>query len=65
MLWSNIGYILVALRISKVIALWLNSYNPCLTFDPSNALHSGQGFFLPNLVAGGHFWVFWPLVDID
>ena len=26
-----------------------------LTFDPSNALHSGQGFFPPNLVAIGHF----------
>ena len=26
-----------------------------MTFDPSNALHSGQGFFPPNLVAIGHF----------
>ena len=24
---------------------------PCMTFDHSNALHFGQGFFLPNLVA--------------
>ena len=27
-----------------------------MTFDPSNALHFGQGFFLPNLVAIGHFY---------
>ena len=34
-----------------------------MTFDPSNALHFGQGFFLPNLVAIGHFLAIWPLVD--
>ena len=27
-----------------------------MTFDPSNALRSGQGFFSPNLVAIGHFY---------
>ena len=26
-----------------------------MTFDPSNALRFGQEFFLPNLVATGHF----------
>ena len=31
-----------------------------MTFDPSNALHSGQGFFPPNLVTIGHFWANWP-----
>ena len=34
-----------------------------MTFDCSNALCSGQGFFLPNLVAIGHFWAIWPLID--
>ena len=36
---------------------------PHMTFDPSNVLLLGQGFFLPNLVTVGHSWVFWPLVD--
>ena len=32
---------------------------------PINELHSesGLGFFPPNLVATGHFWGIWPLVD--
>ena len=34
-----------------------------MTFDPSNALRIGQGFFPPNLVVIGHFWAVWPLVD--
>ena len=34
-----------------------------MTFDPRNALHFGQGFFQPNLVAIGHFKAIWPLVD--
>ena len=34
-----------------------------MTFDPSKALHSGQGFFPPNLVAIGHCWANWPLLD--
>ena len=34
-----------------------------MTCDPSNALCSGRGFFLPNLVATGHFLAIWPLVD--
>ena len=34
-----------------------------MTFDPSNALHSGQGFFPPNLVAIGHCYANWPLLD--
>ena len=28
-------------------------FDPCMTFDPGNALHLSQGFFLPNLVAIG------------
>ena len=39
--------------ISKPFDLWLNPDDPCMTFDASNALHSGQGFFPPNLVAIG------------
>ena len=35
----------------------------CMTSDPINALHSGQEFFLPNLVAIRHSWAVWPLVD--
>ena len=37
--------------------LWLTLADPCMTFDPSNALRSlrfGQGFFPPNLVVMGH-----------
>ena len=34
-----------------------------MTFDPSNVLHFGQGFFLSYLVARGHFYAIWPLVD--
>ena len=34
-----------------------------MTFDPSNALHFGQGFFLANLVAIGDFLSIWPLVE--
>ena len=37
--------------ISKQLHLYLNQGDPYLTFDPNNALHSGQGLFLPNLVA--------------
>ena len=36
------------------IALWLTPDDPCMAFDPMNALHSVQGVFLPNLVAKGH-----------
>ena len=50
--------------ISKLFDLvdpsWLH-----MTFDPSNALHFSQGFFLPNLVVIRHFWAIWPLVDPD
>ena len=49
--------------ISKPFDLWLTSADPCMTFDPSNALHSSQGFFPPNLVAVGHCWANWPLLD--
>ena len=43
-----------------IIRQHLSNVCPCvyynsMTFDPSNALHSGQGFFPPNLVAIGHF----------
>ena len=34
-----------------VFDLWLTLADPYMTFDPSNVLHFGQGFFLPNLVA--------------
>ena len=34
--------------------LWLILPDPYMIFDPSNALHSGQGFFLPNLVVIEH-----------
>ena len=34
-------------------AMW-PLYDPYVTFDPSNALYSGQVFFLPNLVVIGH-----------
>ena len=44
--------------IFKPFDLWLTPADPCMTpadpcmtFDPSNALHSGQGFFPPNVVA--------------
>ena len=38
------------LKAIAAIALWLTFY-PCVIFDPSNVLLSGQGFLLPNLVA--------------
>ena len=34
-----------------------------MTFEPSNALHSCLGFFLPNLVAIEHFKAKWLLLD--
>ena len=34
-----------------------------MTFDPSIALHFGQGFFLPNLVAIGHSWTISPCLN--
>ena len=34
--------------------LWLTPADPCMTFDPSNALRSGQESFLPNLEAVEH-----------
>ena len=34
-----------------------------MTFDPSKALHFGQGYFPPYLVAIWHFEANWPLVD--
>ena len=41
----------------------LTLVDPCMTFDPINALHFGQGFLLANLVAIGHSWAIWPLLD--
>ena len=41
--------------IAKQIDIWLTLADLCMTFDPSSALHSDQGFFQPNLVAIGHF----------
>ena len=49
--------------ISKQFDPWLTLDDPCLTFDPSNALHSGQRFFPPNLVSIGHCKANWPLLD--
>ena len=40
---------------TKQFDLWLTKADPSMTFDPSNALHFGLGFFLPNLVGIGHF----------
>ena len=40
--------------IAKQIDPYLTPADPFITFDPSNALRSGQGFFPPNLVATGH-----------
>ena len=42
------------LRHFWAISLWLTLDNPCMTFDPINALHFSQGFFLQNLVAIGY-----------
>ena len=39
--------------ISKQFDLWLTPADTCTTFDPRNALHFGQGFFLPNLQSQG------------
>ena len=39
---------------SEEFDLLLTLADTCMNFDPSNALHSGHGFFLPNLVAIGH-----------
>ena len=41
--------------ISKQVDLWVTLADPYMTFDPSNALCSGQGFFPPNLVAIRYF----------
>ena len=43
------------LGIAMQIDPYLTPADPYMTFDPSNALHFGQGFFPPNLVAIGHF----------
>ena len=48
---------------SKEFNLWLTLADLCMTFDSSNALRSGHGFFPPNLVAIGHCWANWPLLD--
>ena len=51
--------------IPKQFDLWLTQNDPCMTFDPSNALHSSQGFFLPSLVAIRHSYAIWHLIDLD
>ena len=38
---------------------------PDMTFHPSIALHFDQGFILSNLVAIGHSWAIWLLVDLS
>ena len=42
--------------IAKQIDPYLTPADPYMTFDPSNALRFGQGFFPPNLVAIGNFY---------
>ena len=42
--------------IHKQFYLWLTPAENLMTFDPTNTLHSDQGFFSPNLVAIMHFW---------
>ena len=42
------------LGIAKQLDPYLTPADPCMTFDPSNAVRSGQGFFPPNLVTIGH-----------
>ena len=49
--------------IAKQIDPYLTPADPFMIFDPSNALHYGQGFFPPNLVAIGHCYANWPLFD--
>ena len=44
----------------KQIDSYLTSADPYMTFDPSKALHFGQGYFPPYLVAIGHFEAIWP-----
>ena len=50
--------------IPKEFDPWLTPDDPCMTFDPSSALRSGQEFYSPNLVAIGHSWTIWPLDDL-
>ena len=49
--------------IPKLFDHCLTPADLCMTFDPSNALCSGQGFFLPNLIAIGHYLAIWPLIN--
>ena len=41
----------------------MTPYYFCMTFKPSDALHSGLGFLSTKLVATGHFKGMWPLGD--
>ena len=43
----------------------LTPVNPCMTFDLINTQHFSQWFPLQNLVATGHSWAIWPLVDLS
>ena len=49
--------------IPKQFDPWLTSADLCMTFNLSNALCFGQGYFLPNLAAIGHSLAIWPLID--
>ena len=51
------------LGISYQFDLWLTLVDFYMTFDPSNAICSGQGFFLSNMVAIVRFQAIWHLVD--
>ena len=54
MLQSEIGYIWWPLAFFKQLPSDWPQADLYMTFDLNNALHFGQGFFLPNLVATGH-----------
>ena len=54
LVWGPFYQIWLPQGISKEFYLWLTPADPCMTFDPSNELHFGQRFFLPNLVAIQH-----------
>ena len=71
-IWREIVHFCTQKHIKYVyiwrLACWeINIFSSCdldhlrsMPFDPSCALHFGQGFFLPNLVAIGHFSAIWP-----
>ena len=72
--YMNEWYLVVVMNITFNLTVYLKKHNwPLLDHDPSWPLHdlfepsitlrSSQGFFLPNLVAIGHCYANWPLLD--